>query len=63
MALRENPDEKKKAEIAKKLFHNSEVLAAKGAHVSHKAKLKLQHSNSTVESAKEVAFGFQKAVD
>ena len=63
MALRENPCEKKQREIAEKLFHNSEVLAAKGAHAPQKAKIKLQHSNSTLESATEVALGFKKAVD
>jgi hypothetical protein len=50
-------------DIADRLFHNSEVTAARGAHAVRKATLQHAATTSTISTAREVAHGFENAVE
>jgi len=50
-------------DVAGRLFHNSDVTEARGAHAVHMATLQHAASISTIITAREVVFGFQNAVD
>ena len=54
---------KKHENLANRIFHNHDVTQARGVHAAKLADSKLQHSNSTLESALYVSQAFQREVE
>lgn len=63
LGLQDNKDMEKHQNVAKRVFYNHEIAAARADHASKLAQAKITQQEEALNAAREVARGFQNKVD